>query len=406
MVLKNYKKKAALFLASQSVTLFGSSLTQFALIWYVTKQTSSGVWASAMTVAAFVPQFLVSFFSGVFADKYSRKKLIILADATIAIATLLLAVLFPQIPEGTPILLSLVAISAVRSVGTGIQTPAVNAAIAQLVPQDQLMKFNGYNSTVQSLVQFAAPAAAGAILSWGTLRAAMLIDVATVVVGIGILCAVAIPFEKREDSASTLSEIKTGILYAAKEKYVGRLLIVFGLFIFLCVPVGFLATLFVSRYYGSTYWNMTLVEVVGCVGMTVGGILIGVWGGFKNRMKTLVAGIFVFGALAIGMGAIDNFVVYLVLMLVYGMALSAVQTATTTIFQERSSPEMQGRVFGLFGATYSGFLPLGMATFGPLADAVSLRLLMMISGGLLVVTSVAIALDKQFFLYGKSDGVQ
>ena len=198
--MNNYKKRAVLFLASQGVTLFGSSLVQFAMIWYVTMQTSSAVWVSAMTVAAYVPQFLISFFSGVLADRHSRKKLIILSDALIAAATLLLAILFPLIPNGMPVLLSLVAISAIRSVGTGIQTPAVNAAIPQLIPEDKLMKFNGVNSTVQSLVQFAAPAAAGAILSWKTLRVTMMVDIVTALVGIGILSAVAIPFEKRENT--------------------------------------------------------------------------------------------------------------------------------------------------------------------------------------------------------------
>ncbi|MGM9665496.1 MAG: MFS transporter [Eubacteriales bacterium] len=399
----NYKKKAALFLTSQGVTLFGSSLTQFAMIWYVTMQTSSGVWVSAMTVAAYLPQFLISFFSGVWADRYSRKKMIILSDALIAVATLLLAILFPWIPDGTPILLSCVVISAIRSVGTGIQTPAVNAAIPHLVPEDMLMKFNGINSTVQSLVQFAAPAAAGAILSFGTLRAAMAIDIATAVVGIIILSCVAIPFEKKENIPSTLSEMKIGIVYAVKEAFIGRLLLVFGLFIFLCVPAGFLATLFVKRYYGDTYWYMTLVDVVGFVGMTAGGILIGAWGGFKNRVKTLAVGLILFGTLAIGMGAVNSFVVYLFLMVLYGVALTMVQTASTTLLQEHSSPEMQGRVFGLFGATYSGFLPLGMAVFGPLADIISLRLLMILSGVLLLAMSAIILSGRKFYLRGVKD---
>lgn len=401
--MNNYKKRAALFLTSQGITLFGSSLTQFAMIWYVTVQTSSGVWVSAMTVAAYLPQFLISFFSGVWADRYSRKKLIILSDALIAVATVLLAVLFPLIPGGTPILLSLVVISAIRSVGTGIQTPAVNAAIPQLVPEDQLMKFNGINSTVQSLVQFAAPAAAGTILSWGTLRAALMIDITSAIVGIGILSAVAIPFERRENTPSMLSEMKIGFLYAVKEPFIGRLLLVFGLFIFLCVPAGFLATLFVNRYYGDTYWYMTLVEVVGFIGMTAGGILIGAWGGFKNRMKTLVVGMIAFGTLAIGMGAVDSFVVYLILMAVYGVALTMVQTASTTLLQERSSPEMQGRVFGLFGAMYSGFLPLGMAVFGPLADVLSMRLLMIVSGVLLLSMAMIIRLNRNFYLRSPTD---
>lgn len=250
-----------------------------------------------------------------------------------------------------------------------------------------------------SLVQFAAPAAAGALLSWGTLRADLMIDIATAVVGIGILSAVAIPFEKREHAPSMWTEMKIGIQYAVKEAFIGRLLLVFGLFIFLCVPAGFLATLFVSRYYKDTYWSMTLVEVIDFIGMTAGGILIGAWGGFKNRMKTLTVGLIAFGTLAIGMGAVDSFAVYLLLMAVYGVALTMVQTASTTLLQEQSSPPMQGRVFGLFGAMYSGFLPLGMAVFGPLADVVSLRLLMILSGLLLLAMAAIILLNRKFYFH-------
>ena len=250
-----------------------------------------------------------------------------------------------------------------------------------------------------SLVQFAAPAAAGALLSWGTLRAALMIDIATAVVGIGILSAVAIPFEKREHAPSMWTEMKIGIQYAVKEAFIGRLLLVFGLFIFLCVPAGFLATLFVSRYYKDTYWSMTLVEVIGFIGMPAGGILIGAWGGFKNRMKTLTVGLIAFGTLAIGMGAVDSFAVYLLLMAVYGVALTMVQTASTTLLQKQSSPQMQGRVFGLFGAMYSGFLPLGMAVFGPLADVVSLRLLMILSGLLLLAMAAIILLNRKFYFH-------
>ncbi len=396
----DWKSRAALFLTSQSITLFGSALTQFAIIWYVTVLTSSGAWVAALTVAAYVPQFAVSFFAGVWADRYSRKKLIMLSDGAIAAATLLLALLLPRLDAGTPVLVALVVISALRSVGTGIQTPAVNAAIPQLVPEDRLMKFNGVNSTVQSLVQFAAPAAAGAVLSFSSLRFALLIDIATAAAGMAVLSAVAIPFVKIAQTTCMLSELRSGVRYVLTDGFIKRLLLVFGLFIFLCVPAGFLATLFVNRYYGDTYWYMTMVEVVGFIGMTAGGVLIGAWGGFKNRMKTLTVGMTAFGALAIGMGAIDGFVLYLVLMAVYGVALTMVQTASTALMQENVVPDMMGRVFGLFGAMYAGFLPLGMAVFGPLADVISMRLLMVLSGVALLVMAGAILLDREFYLHG------
>ena len=395
--MSDYKKKASLFLISQGITLFGSSIVQFAVIWYVTLKTSSGAWVSALTVAAYVPQFIISFFSGVWADRFPRKRLIIISDAVIAVATLALALLMPIIGEGTALLIALVVISVIRSLGTGVQTPAVNSAIPQLVPEDKLMKFNGINSTLQSLVQFAAPAAAGAVLSAGTLREVLFIDIATAIVGIGILSAVIIPFEKSEETPSMFSEMKAGFGYAVKERFIGQLLLVFGIFIFLCVPAGFLASLFVGRYYGDTYWYLTLVEVIGFIGMAAGGLLIGAWGGFKNRVKTLVVGMIAFGILAIGMGAVKSFIVYLVLMAIYGVALTMVQTASTTLMQEKVAPEMQGRMFGLFGAMYSGFLPLGMVVFGPLADVVSMRFLMILSGILLLIMSVAIILNRRFY---------
>lgn len=133
--------------------------------------------------------------------------------------------------------------------------------------------------------------------------------------------------------------------------------------------------------------------------MTAGGLLIGAWGGFKNRVKTFAVGIIAFGALAICMGAVDNFIVYLVMMAIYGGVLTMVQTAATTLLQENTNSEMQGRIFGLFGAVFSGFLPLGMVVFGPLADIVSMRLLMIFSGVLLLLLVALVLCDKKFYFH-------
>lgn len=393
-----WKKKIIIFLVSQGVTLFGSSLVQFAIVWYVTIKTSSGAWVSALTLCAFVPQFLISFFSGVWADRYPRKLLIILSDAVIAAATLALALLMPIIGGDTKLFAALLIVSVIRSFGAGVQTPAVGSMIPQLVPEEHLMRFNGINATLQSAVQFAAPAAAGAILTFGTLRSTLLIDIATAIVGIGILSCIAIPKQKREesiDTSSVFSEIELGMQYAFSHNFIGKLLISYGMFIFLAVPAGFLAALFVSRSYGDSYFYLTLVELIGFAGMAGGGILIGTWGGFKSRVKTLLVGLFAFGMLGIGMGAIRSFPVYLALMAVYGIALTMVQTAVTTLIQEKSEPGMQGRVFGFLSAMYSGCLPIGMAVFGPLADAVSMRLLMVVTGGAMLMLAGIIRLDMK-----------
>lgn len=144
------KSRVMLFLISQCITLFGSTLVQMAIVWYVTIQTSSGAWVAAFTVCSYLPQFLISFVAGVWADRHSRKKLILGADSMIAFVTFLMALAMPRITDKTVILGGLLVMSVIRSLGAGIQAPAVNAVIPQLVPEDQIMRFNGINATMQS----------------------------------------------------------------------------------------------------------------------------------------------------------------------------------------------------------------------------------------------------------------
>lgn len=377
----SWKRQTVLFLISQCITLFGSMLVQMAVIWYVTLETASGAWIAAFSVCSYLPQFLISFIGGVWADRYSRKSMIILADGMIAAATLVMVFMMPMISSENGLLTALLVMSAIRSLGAGIQMPAVSAVIPSLVPEKHLMRYNGINATMQSVVQFVAPAAAGAILSVGTLRATLLIDILTAVFGIGLLSCVRIARQiPQEESGSMLSEMKTGIRYSFSDKRIGKLLIVYGLFIFLSVPAGFMAGLLVSRVYGDTYWYLTASELVGFAGMTIGGMLMGIWGGFRNRIKTLTLGLVVLGIMTVGMGVSPYFILYLVLMFVYSIAITVIQTATTTLIQETADTAMQGRVFGLMGAMYSGFLPLGMLAFGPLADLLPLQWLMIGTG--------------------------
>jgi len=306
-----WKQKAALFFTSQCITLFGSSVVQFAIVWYVTLKTASGGWVAALTVCSFLPQTLVSFVSGALADRCSKKRLIIGADAAIAAATLALALLLPSLGDGTPVLIALLIASVIRSIGAGIQLPAVGAILPQIVPEVHLMRANGVNATLQSIVQFAAPAAAGAILSLGSLRSTLWIDIATAAVGIGVLACLVLPKQVPASEAQPplASDLKEGLRYVGSYRFFGGLLLLYGLFILLSVPGGFLSALLVTRIYGGSYLNLTLVELIGFAGMAAGGMLIGSWGGFRNRVKTLLVGIAACGLLTVGMGAIRQFVV-------------------------------------------------------------------------------------------------
>lgn len=411
---KGWRRNAVLFLVSQSITLFGSTLVQMAVVWYVTLSTSSGAWTAAFSICSYLPQFLISIPGGVWADRSSRKRLIISSDLFTALITLVMIVLMPYLSTEPSLLSGLLLMSVLRSLCAGIQTPAVNAALPQLVTASQLQRFNGINAAFQSFVQFAAPAAAGAVLSFGTLRMTLLIDIFTAIPGIILLSAVPLsgehPGELSAESSGNLSgrssglshrgsqrfssALKTGLSYAFSHSPVRRLLILYGLFVFLCVPAGFLSGLLVSRAYGSSYGYLTAAELAGFAGMTAGGALMGTWGGFSRKEKTLSAGLVLFGAMTVLMGTTPAFPLYLVFMLVYGIALTAVQTTITTLLQECTDASVRGRVFGMLGSMYSGFLPLGMAVFGPLSDQMPLQWIMTASGIFLICTGLRVRVSR------------
>ena len=272
-----WKKKIILFLISQSITLFGSQIVQMAIVWYVTLHTTSGAWVAVFSVCSYLPQFLVSFVGGVWADRYNRKFLIIGADLGIAIVTFSMILIMPYISIEIVLLSLLIVMSILRSIGAGIQSPAVNAVIPQLVPAENLMRYNGINATMQSVVQFSAPAVAGIVLSVGTLQNTLLIDILTAIVGIALFACISLPKQdKKITSSPILSDMKSGINYVFSQKNIGILLMIYGIFTFLCVPAGYLSGLLVSRIYGDTYWYLPAVEICGFGGMVVGALLMSV----------------------------------------------------------------------------------------------------------------------------------
>lgn len=386
--INDWKCRTFLFLLSQGITLFGSLLVQFAIIWYIAKTTTSGSMVSLSTVCSFLPQLLISTFAGVWADRYPRKTMILLSDGCIAIATLILVLL---VQNGAEDIWLFLLISAIRSLGAGIQTPAVNAMLPQLVPKEKLMRVNGLNGSLSASISFAAPIAGGAILSVAPLFFILMIDVATAAIGMFLLALIPIHHLSNqyiEKKPERMSELRAGFLYCFKQKWLKQLLILYIGYTILVIPAGYLNVLLVARLYPESYLYLTLNEVAFFVGMTAGGLLLGAWGGFKNRLHTLAIGILLFGAGAILMGTTINFWLYLVTVCLTGFSVPLAGSSFNVIMQERTPEQMQGRVFGIAMAVNSMFMQLGMLAFGPLSDVVSIELLMVTTGMSLLLLAI------------------
>jgi len=217
-----FTRNILLFLASQNVSLFGSSVVGFAIIWYITLETSSGVWLTLATVSSLLPQVIISLWGGVLADRYNRKLLIMATDGFIALATLGLAVAFRA---GFRSLEMLLAVSAIRSLGAGIQTPAVNAIFPQLVPRERITRIQGVNQTLNSLLMLAAPAAGGAVLASMDISWAFLIDVVTAAGAILITGFIRVEKIERTDAPNSFfADLREGVVYAFRHPLLQRII--------------------------------------------------------------------------------------------------------------------------------------------------------------------------------------
>lgn len=386
----HWRRDTAIFLSGQTISLFGSMLVQYAVMWHLTLETKSGSVLALAAVFGFLPQAVVSIFGGVWADRLNRKWLIIGADSVIAASTLALALLMLSgISDLWLIFLTL----AIRSTGAGIQMPAVSALIPQLVPTDKLMRVNGINGSIQSAMALLAPAAAGLVYGLASLVSIFFIDVVTAVIGIGLIATLAVPTIRPAgaDRPSYFADLVEGVRYITHHPFVRWLLILFGVIFLLTVAPSYLTPLMVARTFGDEVWKLTVLELCFSVGMVIGGIVISVWGGTKNRVAMIVFSSLAFGALSIALGLSTNLIVFFAFMFLVGLGVPFFSTPSMTLLQETVEPERQGRVFGFVGIVMAVAMPIGMVVFGPLADRYSVESLLVIAGVLtFVVVGVAV----------------
>ncbi|MDR2620185.1 MAG: MFS transporter, partial [Propionibacteriaceae bacterium] len=319
------------------------------------------------------------------------------------LVTLLLAVLFLM---GNENMLLMLVVVAVRGFGQGIQSPAASALTPQLVPTEHLMRFNGIQSMAHSITMFASPMLAGALLTVMPIKYIFFIDVVTAAIGIAVVffCVHVPPLERTKTAngiRAYFDDLKTGLRYIAHTTW---LKILFGYLAFFCVsmtPASMLTPLQVSRTFGNDVWRLTAIEVLFSLGMVLGGVAVSAWGGFRNRVHTVILACLVFGATMVLFGVISNFAIYLTVMVLCGVTVPFFNTPIATVLQTKIDPQIMGRIFSLVMMVNSLATPIGMLLFGPLSDVVKIEYLLIATGTLVFLSSFVLRMSKDLEAAGE-----
>ena len=380
---KTWKFSALLFLISQNISLFGSSIVGYAVIWHITLETSSGFWMMLATIFSNLPQIIISLWGGALADRFNRKYMIMMADGFIALATLGLAISYWT---GFQDKILLLIVMAIRSAGAGIQSPAVNAIYPQIVPKENLIKIQGINQTINAVCLLLAPAIGGVLLGSIGLVWAFMVDVVTAVIAITIMSIIKVERQNvTVNTNSMISDIRAGIVYVLEHSELKKLIVFYAVAFILLTPAMVLSPLMVERTFGNEVWRLTANEIIWTIGSLVGGVFIAFRKQIKNKVFAIAVCFVAFGVAFGFMSIATNFVTYLILILISGFFMPILTTAQTVYVQEITEPNVLGRVFSIIQIASTSALPIAILFLGPLADIISVQSMLFVSGILFVI---------------------
>ncbi len=380
--------------SAQVFSLLGSGVVQFAFVWWLTQKTGSAAVLTTATLVALLPEVLLSPFAGALVDRWNRRWVMIIADASIALVTLALVVLFAL---NRVEIWQIYVVLFLRSIGGIFHWPAMQASTTLMVPQEHYSRIAGINQAIRGALNIVAAPLGALLMTLLQFYQVVAVDVVTAAIAITPLLFIHIPQPVHEDAGSMLTparlfkDIGEGFKFLKAWKGLLYLLLLAALLNFLLAPAGTLMPLLVTKHFGKGVWELSILESALGIGTVAGGLMLGAWGGFKKRIVTSLTGVIGLGlgVAIMGLAPANAFIIGAVGCAFLGFMNPIANGPLQAIMQSTVPPEMQGRVMGVTTSVCTAMMPLSMAVAAPVAELLGIRtwfwaggLLVMLAGGL------------------------
>jgi DHA3 family macrolide efflux protein-like MFS transporter len=369
----------------QAVSLLGSQLVQFALIWWLTQETGSATVLAVASLVGLLPRVILGPFIGALVDRWNRRRIMLVADSLIALVSLALAILFFR---GDVRIWHIYFVMFVRSVGGGFHGPAMTASTSLMVPKKHLTRIQGLNQTLDGGLNIVSAPLGAILLEWMPIEGILAIDVITALFAIIPLFFIDVPQpEARQELVGKVStvwqDVRVGFRYMLGWPGLMAIAMMAVVINMLFTPAFSLLPLLVTEHFNGHALQLGAMQSAMGIGFVSGGLILGVWGGFKRRILTSILGLLGagLGVLLLGVLPASYFPAAAGAMFIVGVMLPLANGPIMAVLQATVEPEMQGRVFTLLSSAASAMSPLGLSIAGPVADAVGVRV-WYIAGGI------------------------
>lgn len=373
----------------QSLSLVGSALTQFVLLWWITDVTGSVSALAAAGLAALLPEALLSPLGGTLADRYSRRKLMIAADAISALCMLVLIGLFLT---DRIALWHAYTMMAVRSAMQAFQSPAAAASVVMLVPRSFLVRASGLNQSMDSLTLVAAAPLGALAISVMPMGWALAIDVGTAVLGIVPLLLFRIPqdFGEKRHPQGLWTDFREGVQLVWHTPGLRQLYLLLAAVVLAVMPTFTLVALLVKQHFGGGASQVALMEGLAGIGMLTGGLLVAALAP-RRPVRWILLG-FAASCTALAMTALvpgNLFGVAVVWWLISGITFVLGDAPLVAMLQHTIPSHLQGRALSLMTTLMALAAPVGLALAAPLGEWIGVRGIFIVGGLAGAVASLA-----------------
>lgn len=391
-------------LAARVITRFGDSIDSIAYSWMVYLLTGSKLMMGTLFALNFVPNLVLSFFSGALVDRWSKRRVLIITHVGRGLIVILTAALY-----ATSLLKPwhLYILTLLTSTLECFASPAEISLVPRLLAKEKLLIGNSLSTSITRIAELAGLAAAGGIIAIAGVSGAMLVD-GTTFFSAALLVGFISLAEKSEERARTeelsrslLQEVREGIAFILRQKTILTIVIIAAFSNFCLSPFNVLGPAFIAEVLGEGPAGLSIMGISLVSGMAISGLWLARKGNNYRKSVLILAGYTLLGvnyALLYLPGFLPVLSIAAASLFSFGMgaAVSLISTPTTTYFMENVPQEMLGRVGAIHSMICTCAIPLGSLLAGALGDAIRTDMIYLGFGLLLIIPALLLPRHRSF----------
>ena len=394
-------KKFLLLWAGELISSIGGGLTSFGLAVYVFNETGSAASMAIVSLLAFLPTLVLSAPAGVLADRYDRRLLMMLGDGLSGLGILFI---FICMLSGHASLLQICIGVSVSSIFSALLEPSYRATITDILTKEEYSKASGMVSLAGSARYLISPMLAGFLLAVSDIKLLLIIDICTFIVTVSTTLVVkkGIADTKVTTEESFLESFKDGWKAITEKRGVFVLILMSSIVTCFMGTFQILAEPMVLDFADSK--TLGIVETVCACGMLVSSLILGIKGIKKGYARVLSISLAFSGITMAGFGLKQNVYLMCAAGFLFFATLPFTNNCLDYLARINIPDEKQGRAWGLIGFLsqlgyvfsygLSGIFADGIAKSMDVSVGIGSSYVVMISGGLLLLTAIILSLLK------------